>query len=89
MYLFMSSDRSVRFKTEVTAVGVPRTDQKYWYKPTSGKPICNLTLVESYGGTALEECKLMDHGFLGGKSIQQPKKLDGELLDYIEAQFTK
>ena len=60
---------SIRFKTTVTAVGVPRTDQKYWYKPTSGKPICNLTLVESYGGTA--------------------KKLDGALLDYIEAQFTK
>ena len=36
-----------------------------------------------------EECKLMDPGFLGGKSIQQPKKLDGELLDYIEAQFKK
>ena len=85
----MSSDRSIRFKTTVTAVGVPRTDQKYWYKPTSGKPICNLTLVEAYGGSELDEYKLMDHDFLGGKSIQQPKKLDGELLDYIEAQFTK
>ena len=83
----MSSDRSIRFKTTVTAVGVPRTDQKYWHKPTSGKPICNLTLVEAYGGSALEESKLMEHGFIGGKSIQQPKKLDGELLDYIEDQF--
>lgn len=89
VYLFMSSDRSIRFKTTVTAVGVPRTDQRYWLKPTSGKPICNLTLVEAYGGKELDEYKLMDHGFLGGKSIQQPKKLDGELLDYIEAQFTK
>ena len=48
VYLFMSSDRSIRFKTTVTAVGVPRTDQKYWYRPTSGKPICNLSFVESY-----------------------------------------
>jgi hypothetical protein len=85
----MSSDRSVRFKTEVTAVGVPRTDQKYWYRPTSGEPICNLTLVEAYGGDELAEYKLMDHGFLGGKSIQQPKKLEGELLEYIEAEFAK
>ena len=44
VYLFMSSDRSIRFKTTVTAVGLPRTDQKYWYKPTSEKPICNLLL---------------------------------------------
>ena len=80
VYLFMSSDRSVRFKTEVTAVGVPRTDQKYWN---------NLTFVETYTGEELEEHKLMDHGFLGGKSIQQPKRLYGELLEYIEAQFTK
>ena len=63
VYLFMSSDRSIRFKTTVTAVGVPRTDQKYWYKPTSGKPICNLSFVESYGGTALEEAKLMDRSW--------------------------
>ena len=89
VYLFMSSDRSVRFKTEVTAVGVPRTDQKYWYRPTSVEPICKLTLMEAYGGEELAEYKLMDNGFLGGKSIQQPKKLEGELLEYIEAEFAK
>ena len=30
VYMFLSLDRNVRFKTKVTAVNVPRTDQKYW-----------------------------------------------------------
>ena len=89
VYMFMSTDRHIRFKTTVTAVNVPRTDQKYWLIPTRDVPVSRLDFVEYYSGNKLDEFSLMDHGFKGTKSLQQAKLLDGELLDYIEAQFTK
>ncbi len=87
VYLFMSSNRSIRYKTKVTTVGVHRTDQEYWLKKPNDDLICNLTLVETYNGKELEEYILRDYGFKDGRSIQQPMKLAGKLLDYIESKF--
>lgn len=89
VYMFLSIDRSVRFKAKVTAVGVPRTDQKYWNDTPSNAITCKLEFVAEYNGDLLYEDKLKKHGFKGGGSIEQPMCGNKELLDYIEEVFIK
>ena len=50
VYMFLSLDRNVRFKTKVTAVNVPRTDQKYWITAPSNSLTCRLELITEYNG---------------------------------------
>ena len=89
VFMFLSIDRSVRFKAKVTAVGIPRTDQKYWSNTPSNSPTCKLDFVAEYNGELLNEEELKKHGFKGGGSIEQPMCGNRELLDYIEEIFTK
>lgn len=89
VYMFLSIDRHVRYKAKVTAVCVPRTDQKYWSVPTSNSLTCKLDFVAEYNGDLLSEDELKKHGFKGGGSIEQPMCGNMELLDYIEEVFTK
>lgn len=88
VYLFMSDSKSVRFKTEVTEIGVPRTDLKYWETaPTSNGSTYKFTLLDEYKGTELNEKVLSKYGFKGGRSIELPMKNNKELLDYIDSIF--
>lgn len=89
VYMFLSLDRNVRFKTKVTAVNVPRTDQKYWITAPSNSLTCRLELITEYNGEHLNEEELKKHGFKGGGSIEQPMCGNKELLDYIEEVFSK
>ena len=89
VYMFLSLDRNVRFKTKVTAVNVPRTDQKYWITAPSNSLTCRLELITEYNGEHLNEEELKKHGFKGGGSIEQPMCGNKELLDYIEEIFSK
>lgn len=89
VYMFLSTDRSVRFKTVVSAVNVPRTDQKYWNFTPSNTPTCKLDFVAEYNGELLNEEELKKNGFKGGGSIELPMCGNKELLDYIEEIFTK
>ena len=87
VYMFLSNDRSVRFKTKVVEVGVRRSDFQYWHiKPNDGYT-CKLEYVAEYNGEALSEEELRKHGFKGGGSIELPMCGNTELLDYIEEQF--
>lgn len=89
VYMFLSIDRNVRFKTKVTAVNVPRTDQKYWITTPSNSLTCKLELITEYNGELLNEEELRKYGFKGGGSIEQPMCGNKELLDYIEEVFSK
>lgn len=85
VYLFLSIDRCVRFKTKVSALDVPRTDQKYW----SSTPLIflpeNLISLQSIR----ENFLMRGYGFKGGGSIEQPMCSNKEQLNYIEEIFTK
>lgn len=87
VYLYMSKDCGVRFKTRVVEVNVQREDLRYWtVKPTDGLT-CKLELVAEYEGNALSATEMMKHGFKGGGSIELPLCNNVQLLDYIEEQF--
>lgn len=87
VYMYMSKDCSVRFKTRVVEVKVPRADWKYWkVKPKDGLT-CKLEFVAEYNGDALTGTEMMKHGFKGGGSIELPMYSNVELLDYIEELF--
>lgn len=88
VYMFLSTDRCVRFKTKVTAVNVPRSDHNYWSNRPSDNPTCQLTLISEYNGELLCENKLKSHGFKGGGSIELPLCGNTLLLDYIEYIFS-
>lgn len=89
VYMFISTDRCVKFKTIVSAVNVPRTDQKYWSTKPSNEPTCKLNFIAEYNGSLLDEEELKKHGFKGGGSIELPSCGNDELLDYIENVFLK
>ena len=67
VYLFMSDERCVRFKTIVTAADQERGDGTYWNGVAPKDKTFKLELVEEYNGDALGETKLLEHGFHGGR----------------------
>ncbi len=89
VYLYMSDERRVRFKTQVVAVGCKREDGKYWRKSCSDDLTFKLELREEYDGKELNEKILRKHGFNGGRSIQRPMYKNKTLFMYIENVFAK
>lgn len=87
VYLFMSDERRIRFKTKVVADNFVRGDGKY---RVDGGVEDNLTYKLEFAGEStsegLNEKNLLAHGFNGGRSIQHPIYNNPVLLEYI-AQF--
>ena len=89
VYLYVSDDRRVRFKTQVVAENCERQDNKYWQVPPSHDPTYKLEYRDEYDGHELDDAVLREHGFNGGGSILTPSYKNTELLDYIESVFGK
>ena len=84
VYLFMSDERRIRFKTEVVSKDCKREDYKYWQKPVPGSLTFKLEFRDEYQGHELDEEKLYQHGFNGGRSIELPMCNNPLLFEYIE-----
>lgn len=87
VYLFMSDERCVRFKTIVVAANQERSDNMYWNGVAPKDKTYKLEFVEEYEGNALCETQLLEHGFNGGRSLQHPMKNNPELFEYIQEHF--
>lgn len=82
VYLFMSDDRSIRFKTIVEKKGVEREDCDLWKDKTY-----RLRFVSEYRGNMLTENELVNHGFNGGNSLLQPNCNNKDLIEYVDSIF--
>lgn len=89
VYLFMSDERRVRFKTVVVEDNCQREDGLFWDKKPNSNLTYKLQFVEEYNGTGLEEKELKKYGFKGGGSIERPLKNKPQLFDYINGFFKK
>ena len=91
VYLFMSDERRIRFKTVVVAKDSPRKDCDYWENQDEidTYKTYKLQLVEEFNGKGLEEKELKKHGFNGGRSIERPLKYNPQLFEYINGFFKK
>lgn len=89
VYMYMSDTRCVRFKTQVIAEDVRREDGKYWQETPSNDLTFKLKLVDEYNGNDLDDEKLREHGFKGGRSIERPMSNNPILFQYIESSFAK
>ena len=89
VYLYVSDERRVRFKTQVVAENCDRQDDKYWQVSPSHDPTYKLEYRDEYKGNELDDAILREHGFNGGGSILTPSYKNAELLDYIESVFSK
>ena len=87
VYLFMSDERRVAFKTIVAEIGCKRTDTPYWVVKPSNHFTYKLALEKEYIGDKLTEEELVKHGFKGGGSIQHPMKNNPDLFNYIDSVF--
>ena len=88
VYLFMSDERRIRFKTRVVADNFVRGDAKY---RIDGGATDNLTykleLEAESMSDGLTEDNLVNHGFNGGRSLQKPMHNNPELFEYITPFF--
>ena len=89
VYLYVSDDRRVRFKTQVVAENCEREDNKYWQVEPSYDPTYKLEYRDEYNGHELDDAVLREHGFNGGGSILTPNYKNRKLLDYIQSVFGK
>lgn len=90
VYLFMSDERRIRFKTKVIADNCERGDEKYRVNRQISKHLTyKLEFVAESMSDDLKEVNLMKHGFNGGRSIQNPMHNNPELFTYIESIFNK
>ena len=87
VYLFMSDDRYVRFKTVVGGADCGRGDTAYWIIPAPKDKTYKLKLVAEYDGDELDEDVLAKYGFKGGRSLVRTICNKWELLDYIQSVF--
>lgn len=87
VYLFMSDDRYVRFKTVVVEADCERGDTAYWIIPAPKDKTYKLKLIAEYEGDELGEEVLARYGFKGGKSLERTICNKLELLDYIQSVF--
>lgn len=87
VYLFMSDERRIRFKTEVVAKNCIREDSIYWNLPSGDDETFKLNFVAEYTGNELDEKFLEGHGFKDGRSIERPMCNNPELFQYINEVF--
>lgn len=69
VFLFMSAERKVAFKTKVVAKNCNRTDIAYWQSKPNMYYTYKLELTKVYTGNKLSEEDLTKHGFKGGKAF--------------------
>ena len=86
VYLYMSDEKSIRFKTEVVAESVKREDSDYWQETPNTNLTYRLALRKEYLGNGLTETKLMQNGYNRG-SLERPIYNNPRLFDYIEDIF--
>ena len=89
VYLYMSDERRIRFRTQVVAEGCVREDGKYWQETPSRDLTYKLKLIAEYNGEALGDGMLRKHGFKGGRSIERPMYNNPTLFQYIESVFAQ
>ena len=87
VYVFVSSERRIRYKTKVVAVNCRRGDAKYWKGIAPNDTTSMLQLVQEFSGNELDELILLSYGFKGGRSIQTPMCNNTELFEYVESVF--
>ena len=87
VYLFLSDERCVRFKTIVVDKDCCREDSMYWIEPAPYDSTYKLELVSEYRGSELSEDELKKHGFNGGRSIETPMFNNDQLFEYIDDIF--
>jgi len=84
VFLFMSDERRIRFKTKVVADNFVRGDGKYRLDGGSEDNLTyKLELEKESLSEGLKEEHLWGHGFNGGKSIQHPIWNNPQLFEYI------
>lgn len=86
VYLYMSDEKSIRFKTEVVAEKVKREDGDYWQEPTSNNLTYKLALRKEYLGDDLTEAKMILNGYKRS-SLERPIYNNPRLFAYIEKTF--
>ena len=89
VYLYVSNERRVKFKTQVVEKDCIRTDNAYWQITPAIHPTYKLVLVDEYTGHELDDSILREHGFNGGSSIEHPMCNNTVLLQYISDIFDK
>lgn len=89
VYLYMSDERRIRFKTQVVAENCKREDLAYWKKAPTTHLTYKLSLIAEYAGHNLDDEQLKQHGFNGGKSIEKPMYNNPTLFQYINGIFEK
>lgn len=88
VYLFMSDERRVRFKTVVVADNCVRGDEMYRVdRKVSQYLTYKLELASESLNDNLKEEYLVKHGFNGGRSLQTPMYNNPELFEYITPFF--
>ena len=87
VYVFLSTERRVRYKTKVVAVDVSREDASYWIEDAPKDKTHRLQLIDESSAKGLHEEDLKVYGFKGGRSLQHPMCGNLKLLDYIDSRF--
>ena len=93
VYLYVSDEKSVRFKTKVVAANCKRGDSDYWNKKDKPKikkklsyPTYKLELIKEYFGEDLAESFLIQHEYKP-RSLQSPMYNNPSLFQYIDEVF--
>ena len=86
VYLFMSDERSIRFKMVVVEQNCRRTDNDFWLEDAPDDVTYKLALVDEYKGDKLKEEHLIEYGFSRG-GIQTPSYKNASLIAYIDSEF--
>ena len=89
VYLYMATNKRVKYETLVMDVDVPRQDKEYWKVSPPEGLTCKLQRTAEYNGRELCSSKLKEYGFNGEQSIKLPISNNTELLDYLEDFFVE
>lgn len=89
VYLYMSDDLSVRFKTVFNGDIELRQDGSYWKEEAPVDLTYRLNFVDEYVGNRLGLNILTRHGLKSGSSLELLMCNNQKLFDYIEEEFTK
>ena len=89
VFLFMSNECCLRFKTVVTAENCKREDSQLWVEQAPNDITYRLELVKEYNSNNLFEYDLVKYDFKVGRSLMHPMNGNKELLEYIDIVFDK